>query len=276
MYSDTSSIRLNLFYWDEGFHKQIKVDDDSLCFVLKGILRIEMEHGSLLINSNIGGNIFTIKSKTNAIVSIINSTVIFIFSFKRPLFIMGKQPILYLAKISSGNKNNKMYTLTIKPLLSDFLTFITTSIREDIKCGQFEEWTSGWMFSLLKNLYSKAELCSLFSPFFENIYEDFRLYIQYNYKKYYSVKALAKAGHYSLTDFKRKFKIEFGESPGKWMNDRRKQGILKAIKAGDNTCEQISIEYKFASLDYFQKYCKREFGFSAKEICMNRGIIKNK
>lgn len=257
---------------ERGYDGVLEIPDQTLCFVLKGALRVMDGKCDMFVNSSVNSGFFAMKKGATIKIKVIESVSFLIFGFKMPLFIMGVQPIHNFAKLRMLQAPQKIL-LPIKPLLYDYLSFIRSSVKQNIKCKHFGVFSSAWLFFLMKNLYSPLEIHTLLSPFYESITNEFRLFIEYNYKKVDSVKELAEIGNYSLSDFKRKFNQEYGVPPSKWLNERRKTGILEALSQPNFDLDQIIKDFRFSSLDYFHKYCKREFGHSVKEITLGHSPI---
>lgn len=70
----------------------------------------------------------------------------------------------------------------------------------------------------------------------------------------------------SLSSFKRRFIDEFGESPGKWLQDKRLQRAMEILQQGERTASDIFLEFGYRNLSNFSAAFKTKFGINPTEL----------
>jgi len=70
----------------------------------------------------------------------------------------------------------------------------------------------------------------------------------------------------SLSSFKRKFIQEFGESPGKWLQDKRLQKAYEILQRGEQTASDIYLDLGYGNLSNFSAAFKNKFGKNPSEL----------
>jgi AraC-like DNA-binding protein len=70
----------------------------------------------------------------------------------------------------------------------------------------------------------------------------------------------------SLSTFKRHFTLEYNESPGKWLQDKRLQKAKELLKEGNLKASDIYLEMGYNNLSNFSVAFKNKFGISPSDI----------
>ncbi|KAA1245569.1 AraC family transcriptional regulator [Aquimarina sp. RZ0] len=70
----------------------------------------------------------------------------------------------------------------------------------------------------------------------------------------------------SLATFKRHFKIEYKEAPGKWLKDRRLQKAKELLQIGNLKASDIYLDIGYNNLSNFSIAFKNKFGISPTDI----------
>ncbi len=70
----------------------------------------------------------------------------------------------------------------------------------------------------------------------------------------------------SLSSFKRRFLNEFGESPGKWLQDKRLQKAMEILQDGELTASDIYMDFGYGNLSNFSAAFKNKFGINPTEL----------
>ncbi len=73
----------------------------------------------------------------------------------------------------------------------------------------------------------------------------------------------------SLSSFKRKFIREFGESPGKWLQDKRLQKAYDLLQQGKRTASDIYLDFGYGNLSNFSAAFKTKFGINPSDLHRN-------
>lgn len=90
--------------------------------------------------------------------------------------------------------------------------------------------------------------------------DNLREYLEQNYEKYQNIKSIAKDLNMSISTFKRKFVQAYGETPGKWINNRRLEKAVKLINTTEYLIADICFLSGFESVSTFNVQFKKNFG----------------
>ena len=88
----------------------------------------------------------------------------------------------------------------------------------------------------------------------------FRETILRNYTKAESVEDLANIAGMGRTNFDRKFKVEFGVSPGRWLLQQTAKQIYHRMSEPNIKVKDLITEFGFASSTHFTRFCRQQFG----------------
>ncbi|HET7624983.1 MAG TPA: AraC family transcriptional regulator, partial [Verrucomicrobiae bacterium] len=81
-----------------------------------------------------------------------------------------------------------------------------------------------------------------------------------NFRFNLSLEEFAKLSHRSLSSFKREFQAEFGESPGKWLLQRRLEHSAGLLLGSQMNVTEIAFESGFEDVSHFSRVFKERFG----------------
>ena len=81
-----------------------------------------------------------------------------------------------------------------------------------------------------------------------------------NYRYNLSLAEYAKLCHRSLSSFKREFQVQFKESPGKWLLQRRLNYSATLLRNSPMNVTEIAFESGFEDLSHFSRVFKARFG----------------
>ena len=88
---------------------------------------------------------------------------------------------------------------------------------------------------------------------------DLRLVMEQNFHLHLSLEAFARLAQRSLSTFKRDFKNQFGESPGKWLLKRRLQQASQLLEYTELSITDIAFRCGFESPSYFSQAFSKHF-----------------
>ena len=88
---------------------------------------------------------------------------------------------------------------------------------------------------------------------------DLRLVMEQNFHLHLPLEAFARLAQRSLSTFKRDFKNQFGESPGKWLLKRRLQRASQLLEYTELSITDIAFRCGFESLSYFSQAFSKHF-----------------
>ncbi|MEL6558632.1 MAG: AraC family transcriptional regulator [Bacteroidota bacterium] len=101
---------------------------------------------------------------------------------------------------------------------------------------------------------------NVFSISSENEEARFRRLIDQNYMNDITIDEMAFLCMMSTSNFKRKFKEYFGETPGKWIKEKKLEYGWQLIEKTEKTILEISLEIGYKSTSHFIKAFKNKFG----------------
>ncbi|MCG8327650.1 MAG: AraC family transcriptional regulator [Chitinophagales bacterium] len=165
-----------------------------------------------------------------------------------------------LLNIKNKNTSATAIPIEITTPLSQFyqsvLPYFNAPLNEARRRGlslKFEE--------LLLNLIAEPENES-FSNFLASLLTqqaDLRLVMEQNFHLHLPLEAFAQLAQRSLSTFKRDFKNQFGESPGKWLLKRRLQQASQLLEYTELSITDIAFRCGFESPSYFSQAFSKHF-----------------
>ncbi len=165
-----------------------------------------------------------------------------------------------IPKSYNPDPNSSPATLQIKTMVKEFLLSLKDNYEKGLTDSDYLELKKKELFYLLSGYYTAEELSHFFHPLMGNN-SRFMDFVWKNYKKVRTVIEFAALYNSSVSNFEKKFRLTFGISPYKWMNQRRIDEVYQEVIATDKPIGQIAEEQKFLSLPQFTDYCKKHLGY---------------
>jgi AraC-like DNA-binding protein len=81
-----------------------------------------------------------------------------------------------------------------------------------------------------------------------------------------SMEAFARMCHRSLSSFKRDFRKHFGETPGRWLLNRRLEYATELLRSAGKSVTQIAFESGFEDVSHFSRAFKGRYGQSPSQF----------
>ncbi len=81
-----------------------------------------------------------------------------------------------------------------------------------------------------------------------------------NFRYNLSLEEYARLCHRSLSSFKREFRLQFQESPGKWLLQRRLNFSATLLRNSQMSVTEIAFESGFEDVSHFSRVFKARFG----------------
>lgn len=94
----------------------------------------------------------------------------------------------------------------------------------------------------------------------------FKEQILENYLSAKNVGELASLLGYGVTNFRAKFKEQFGVSVYRWLLNRKSQHIIYRITVYGDEFSQIIDDFGFSSPSHFNKFCRSQYGLTPCEL----------
>lgn len=232
-----------------------------LSFLLEGTIQIEINEHVTILNSP---SMFIVPKESHyKRVSLQPSTMITFpiagEALNLSLLSINKEKVVH------ASRKEGLSILGLGELFQKLLHLFADSFSFSLLDENYYELKLTELFYLIKSQYTEYERTCFFAPIID---EDFLFsnFIMDNYKQTANIKELVELSYYSMSSFDKKFRRIFGQTPSKWLNERKKENIYKELFDTDKTLKQISIEHGFCSPVYFNAYCKSVFGMSPGEI----------
>lgn len=163
------------------------------------------------------------------------------------------------AKLNKSTlESYKFKTLKMNEHLWDYAKVVDKILTEQLLCINLHRIKIEEFMILLRVYYTKEDLYNFFY-FTLNPDTVFFEYVQLNWCKYKTVNEFAASMNFSPQYFTKRFKEIFDQSPGKWIQNKKKKLILSEIQASLKSFQQISDEYGFSSQSHFNRFCKKMF-----------------
>ncbi len=167
----------------------------------------------------------------------------------------------YLEDLELENPDAKtdLQLLEIKPPLHSFLSLLSRTLSDGLRCKHFFKLKTKEMLYLLRTYYTKKELGAFFRPLLSTDAQ-FTEFVLRNYHRVKTVSQFASLNSCSLSNFDKKFRRAFGTSAYQWMMQKCNEQVFHEIKTTNKPFLQIAEEQGFSSNSQFTDYCKKHLG----------------
>lgn len=155
--------------------------------------------------------------------------------FKQEFFLKSYVESLLLYFDNPAMVDEEIIVLKIKELLNLLYKVNSNNIR-----------------ALLRDMFTPTEL-NIKDVVLKNIYQDL------------TIEELAHLCNMSLSNFKRKFKTLFSESPASFIKNKRLEKAAEILKVSNNRITEVCFECGFSNPDVFSKSFKHKFGKTPSE-----------
>lgn len=155
--------------------------------------------------------------------------------------------------------------LPVRHPLNLFLELMEVYLKAGVNCKHLHAIKEKEVFIILRTSYNKQEIVNLFHEII-GMNVSFKAAVLLHADYVNSRGELAQAMGMSITDLARKFKMEFGESVYSWLMKQKNKRIISQLSQPKTTIKEIVYEFGFSSAASFNKYCKKNFGNSPREL----------
>lgn len=107
---------------------------------------------------------------------------------------------------------------------------------------------------------TNSELAAYFCRLGESDSPSIAEIMETNFRFNLSLEEFAKLCHRSLSSFKREFQMQFRESPGKWLLQRRLEHSAKLLLKSPMNVTEIAFKSRFEDVSHFSRVFKERFG----------------
>lgn len=164
-----------------------------------------------------------------------------------------------------GDISREVEVLPVRQPLNLFLELMEAYLKAGVNCTHLHSIKEKELFIILRTSYSKQEIVNLFHDIV-GMNVNFKSAVLLHADHVSSREELAQAMGMSITDLARKFKMEFGESVYSWLLKQKNKKILYRLTQPQASIKEIVYEFGFSSAASFNKYCKKNFGNSPREL----------
>lgn len=186
-------------------------------------------------------------------------TELLYFSFENNLQLCDKYSFQNL-QIYTKKVKYEFTTISMVTNLQKFASLLVSCLKDGINCGHLHEIKQTELFILFRAYYPKKTLALFFYPIigadidFKNKIFEYSLIAK-------SSEDLARMMGYTMTEFRKKFTENFGETVYQWMLNQKIQNIRYQLTVSDDEMKTIAFQLGFSSLSHFSRFCVKKFGF---------------
>lgn len=128
------------------------------------------------------------------------------------------------------------------------------------------------IYLIFKHFYTNEERIQVFYPFIGQN-PIFAEAVVTNYMLVKTAEELAIRLGYGIKTFRELFKINFGNTPYKWMQQQIAHQVKGKLMKKEIPLKQIMFEFKFTTTSHFTSFCRKHFGGTPMEI--RNGKVRN-
>ena len=145
--------------------------------------------------------------------------------------------------------------------------------KSGLSCNHIYLIKAQEIYLIFKHFYTDEERIPVFYPFIGQN-PIFAEAVMTNYTLVKTAEELASRLGYGIKTFRELFKINFGETPYKWMQQQIAHQVKGKLMKKEIPLKQIMIEYKFTTTSHFTTFCRKHLGGTPMEI--RNGKISDK
>lgn len=257
--SNTSDYKVNFVQMKLSAGKVISNGDKSMfyfSFIMKGVVTAKL--GDYPIVTFRAGEMMFVPKYMDVTITALEDVESVIFVYNKPINLCEKKAIEDAKKV----KDQLTYEFKSLPMNEAIYTFINQLIKymdDGVYCTGLLQMKTTELFLIIMHYYSDIDKIIFF---YHAIYSsmDFHDTVLANYKKVKTIVELATLCNMSLSDFNRKFRFEFRDTPYSWMLKRKSELIKMRLRDNGATIKAIALEYGFSSPAHFNTFCKKQLG----------------
>lgn len=174
----------------------------------------------------------------------------------------------------SPQAEHRFNVFTMPEPLDTFVRNIAAYANDTLMESQYPALKLEELLYLLRMLYTKEEMASLFYTLAGNSFE-FRKFIFSNFLRSKNVEELVALSGLGKKTFDRQFNDEFGVPPSKWVVARKAKHIYYALSETEDQVQVIMRRYGFTVAPHFTSFCKEQFHATPLELRRRLRISKN-
>ncbi|MDR2936301.1 MAG: helix-turn-helix domain-containing protein [Rikenellaceae bacterium] len=174
--------------------------------------------------------------------------------------------------ISAGDIEKSIYPLQMNARIRHFIDGVVQTERDGLKCNNFAKHLAAMLLAMIQVYYPQEEYMYFYSTVASSDVT-FTDQVLGRWMECRTVNKLSGALHMTERQFTQNFQRVFGENPGPWLQERRKECIYNDICSSRMPLGEIAITHGF-SLTNFIRYCRMNFGETPG--AMRKGMVVDK
>lgn len=268
-YETLEKPKIELLRIAKGAKADITLYDNEIVFFLEGHLQLAC-HESAGYEGTKGQVLFLPTIGARYTYSALAPTELMIFRIRGPILLCDNFPIENLydpnwKKYMHKSLSRNYSVLEINPPIWHFLKGINDFLTYGIRYEGFLDMKIKEFFCLLGIYYTKEEICNFLYLILSKD-TTFSEIIRQQWHQYRTISELAESMRMTNRQFSAKFKEVFGQTPHRWMLDRRAKRIYIQLTTTNLSVKELAFENGFSSISQFTKFCKKELGKNPTEI----------
>lgn len=238
-----------------------KMDSNVLIFIMSGTMKVFSGEKELAIIDE--RHIFFWDKENDHVCEMLSDTQVILFAFGD---LIVHDLLTFRPHASFQDKYALKGTgLRFAEPLNSFLQLLVLYLEMKLDDVSLYITKRQELFYILNSIYNEQELAVLFSSLTEQS-SKFKEQILENYLSAKNVGELASLLGYGVTNFRVKFKEQFGVSVYRWLLNRKSQQIIYRITVYGDEFSQIIDDFGFSSPSHFNKFCRSQYGLTPCEL----------
>ncbi|MCD8042589.1 MAG: helix-turn-helix domain-containing protein [Tannerellaceae bacterium] len=236
---------------------------NGFVFVLEGECRVCYDHANEIIAKD--GEFFFIPYYASYNARLSGGTYLVVIRLTQANVLFGRYKLHLLDYKKASDSCPEHLTLPIHPILLKYFEGIICYLQTGVTGSLFYEIKVRELFLLFSEFYTRQEIAGLMNPILSRDIS-FTGFVLENWRKVNHARELAALSSYCESAFNRKFKEVFGETPYRWLSQKRSDSILNELKHTNKNFKTIAEEFRFNTLQQLNNYCKCHFKKTPGEI----------
>ena len=246
------------------------INENVIVFVWRGKINLEKSDGSSILL--LANRMYCLSGKYTPYKGEVLYKSVYITLKTDSLLPYIDMQAIQSVKKYKGESNEEIVSMDIEKMLRFCLASIVFLKKHNLKSNVLFSLKRQELLFISRKLYPQGELIRFIKPAIADVSE-FRLEVMSKYTNSITVKDLAAECFMTPKTFTKYFKNEFGETPHKWILDRKIDNLNNFFFYKGVSIDDILKEFKFGSLSELNKFCVRYKLVNI--LSLTRGVLKN-
>ncbi|MDR2125517.1 MAG: AraC family transcriptional regulator [Prevotellaceae bacterium] len=243
---------------------QIKIPESTqirILFVQKGVCLFSCAmHVDMMLESK---SIVLIPPHNKCILKTTGSVQLILMGMTVDMHFCNNVPLEKLLEvegvIKSRYKQYEISALKINKIMSDYLAHVKQCLSSGLNDPEFFQMKQRELLYYFGHFYTSDELYLFFKPILTKDIAFSRKFYQIN-ETCHNISDMAENMGYSLSGFKKHFKLIFGVPAYQWLCMEKAKKLFHEITCSRVTFTQISKDFKFSSPAHLNNFCLKMLG----------------